>query len=48
MMEIMRSPVLGEIPSLSHYGVAIGLMLGANLMALLVFKIFKSRLVYWL
>ena len=48
MMEIMRSPVLGEIPSLSHYGVAIGLMLGSNLMALLVFKIFKSRLVYWL
>lgn len=48
MIEIMRAPVLGELPSLFQYAVAVSLMLLANLLALVVFKIFKSRLVYWL
>jgi ABC-type polysaccharide/polyol phosphate export permease len=47
-LAIMRSPLLGEAPSLMSYQVTIGLMVLGFLGVFLLFSRVRARLVYWL
>lgn len=46
-VEIIRAPLLGQIPGLLNYEVAIGITLLGWVLSLLFFQRFRARLAYW-
>ena len=47
LIEVVRAPLLGEAPSGLTWCWVIGMMLIGNLVALLLFSRFRSRIAYW-
>jgi len=48
LFEIMRAPLLGEVPALSNWLVSLGLAIVGWTVALAVYGRFKGRIAYWL
>lgn len=48
MIELLRAPLLGEMPSLTNWLVVIGIVLSGWLITLLFFARFRARIAYWL
>ncbi len=48
LIEMVRAPLLGEVPALQSYLVCIGLALAGWFVALLIYGRFKTRVAYWL
>lgn len=48
LIEIVRQPLLGDVPSLLIWTVALAITLAGFLIALAVFSRFRDRVVYWL
>jgi ABC-type polysaccharide/polyol phosphate export permease len=47
MIEIVRAPLLGRLPSLASYAVTILIALGGWILTYFVFQRFKKRIAYW-
>lgn len=48
MLQIARSPLLGQLPSMTNWLVSAGMAVGGWTVALLVFARYKRRIAYWL
>ena len=48
MIEVVRAPILGEVPSLFVYLVVLLMIFASNAVGILTYSIFRKRLVYWL
>jgi len=48
LMQIVRGPILGEIPSWTSYGVVAGLTVVGFTSAFVFYNKFRQRIVYWL
>lgn len=46
-LELMRTPLLGGVPTLIHYVVVLGLIVVVWTVAILVFIRFRRRIIYW-
>jgi len=47
MIEVVRAPLLGEVPSLDTYIIAAGIATASFGMGFLIFSRFRTRLAYW-
>ena len=47
-LEVVRAPLLGQVPELRHYGVILGVTLVGFLIAVPFYGRFRGRIVYWL
>jgi lipopolysaccharide transport system permease protein len=48
LFEIMRAPLLGELPSATSWGVSLSLAIAGWTLALSLYARFKGRIAYWL
>jgi lipopolysaccharide transport system permease protein len=48
LLEIVRAPLLGQLPTLMNWEVSLGLALIGWCLALAVYGRFKRRIAYWL
>jgi lipopolysaccharide transport system permease protein len=48
MLEIVRAPLLGQLPSSANWMVAGGMAVAGWIVAVLVFARYKRRIAYWL
>ena len=48
LIEVMRAPLLGEVPSLLSYGVTSGLAAASVLLGVAAFNLCRNRILYWI
>jgi ABC-type polysaccharide/polyol phosphate export permease len=48
LLNILRAPLLGEVPPIHEYALTIGLLVVGYAVAVLFFSRFRARIVYWL
>jgi len=47
LIEVVRAPLLGNIPGMTSYVAAVVIATGGWLLAYFVFERFRSRITYW-
>ena len=47
-IELVRAPLLGQLPTATNYLVALGISFGLALVAIILFKRYRNRIPYWI